>query len=287
MATLYLIATPIGNLEDLTPRAARLLGAVAVIACEDTRRTAQLLAHCGLRTPLVSYHEHNEQRRTPELLARLQAGQDVALVSDAGMPLLSDPGWVLVRAVLAAGIAVTPVPGPCALVAALAASGFPALPFYFAGFLPPKPAARQRLLAGWRQRPEAIVCYEAPHRLLAALTDLEAVFGSDRPVAVARELTKLHEEILRGPIPELRAHFAQNPPRGEFTLVLAPAPASQATDATTVPGAAVEAMQALTAQGLDPKLAAKKLARELGLPRAELYRWWQRRGPASAGTAAP
>lgn len=273
MATLYLIATPIGNLEDLSPRAARLLAAVAVIACEDTRRTAKLLAHLGVHTPLLSYHQHNEPRRADELVARLQAGQDVALVSDAGMPLVSDPGLLLVRAAIAAGIAVVPVPGPNALLAALAASGFPPEPFYFAGFLPAKPAARQRLLAAWRQRPETIIFYEAPHRLLAALADLEAAFAASRPLVVARELTKLHEEIRRGSIPELHAYFTRQEPRGEFTLLLGPGAAA----AEPLPAEAARRMQAAVAAGLDPKLAAKQIARDLGLPRAEVFRRWQGR----------
>ncbi len=272
MATLYLIATPIGNLEDLSPRAARLLAAVAVIACEDTRRTAKLLAHLGVHTPLLSYHQHNEPRRVAELVARLEAGQDVALVSDAGMPLVSDPGLLLVRAAIAAGIAVVPVPGANALLAALAASGLPPEPFYFAGFLPAKPTPRQRLLAAWRQRPETIVFYEAPHRLLPALADLEAAFGVSRPLVVARELTKLHEEILRGSIAELRAHFTRQEPRGEFTLLLGPG-----APAAALPAEAVRRMQEAVAAGLDPKLAAKKIARDLGLPRAEVFRQWQGR----------
>ncbi|MGH9488939.1 MAG: 16S rRNA (cytidine(1402)-2'-O)-methyltransferase [Terriglobales bacterium] len=276
MGTLYLIATPIGNLEDLTPRAARLLGSVAVIACEDTRRTAQLVAHCGWRTPLVSYHQHNERERTGALLARLTAGQDVALVSDAGMPLLSDPGLHLVREAVKAGITVTPVPGASAPIAALALSGFPAAPFYFAGFLPARTAARQREIAAWRGRGETIVCFEAPHRLRAALADLEAGLGPRRGLAVARELTKMHEQAVRGEIAEVRRHFDNVEPRGEFTLVLAPAPPEEAP----APGPAADMVAGLVAQGLDPKLAAKKAARQMGRPRAEVYREW-RHGPGA------
>lgn len=278
MATLYLIATPIGNLEDLSPRAARLLGAVALILCEDTRRTAKLLAHCGLRTPLLSYHQHNEQERTPGVIARLQAGQDVALVSDAGMPLLSDPGLVLVRAAIATGVRVCPVPGASAVEAALALSGFPAEPFCFAGFLPARAAARRRTIATWRHRPETIIFFEAPHRLRAALLALQAELDPERPLVVARELTKVHEEVVRGTIAGVSAHFAQAEPRGEFTLVLAPAPPV----ADALPASAAALVAALVAEGAGPKLAAKKVARQLGLARAEVYREW-RRGHGGAG----
>lgn len=285
MGTLYLIATPIGNLEDLSPRAARLLGSAAVIACEDTRRTAKLLAHAGLRTPLVSYHEHNEQERAAGMIARLQQGQDVAVVSDAGTPLISDPGLVLVRAALAAGITVCPVPGACAVEAALALSGFPAAPFYFAGFLPARAAARRGALAAWRRREETIVCFEAPHRLRAALQDMQAELGAERGLVAARELTKMHEEAVRGTIAEVSGHFARVEPRGEFTLVLAPVPA----EARAIPGPAAELVAAWVAQGLDPRLAAKKVARQLGLPRAGVYREWQagqgRAGGRASGAA--
>jgi 16S rRNA (cytidine1402-2'-O)-methyltransferase len=218
MGTLYLVATPIGNLEDLSPRARRVLAEAVLIAAEDTRRTGRLLAHCGLRTPLTSYWEHNKLSKLDQVLAALEGG-DVALVSDAGTPNLSDPGYELVRAVLAAGHAVSPVPGPSALLAALAASGLPTDAFVYLGFLPRKPGERRRLLESVAAEPRTLVAFEAPHRLLAALADLEAALG-DRPVAVARELTKLHEEIYRGPASAARRHFAAKEVLGEITLVI-------------------------------------------------------------------
>jgi 16S rRNA (cytidine1402-2'-O)-methyltransferase len=219
MGTLYLVATPIGNLEDLSLRARRVLGEVALVAAEDTRRTRQLLHHCGLKTRLISYWEHNKLSRLNEILARLESG-DVALVSDAGTPNLSDPGYELVRAVLAAGHAVTPIPGPSAILAALAASGLPTDAFVYLGFLPRKLAERRQLLASVAAEPRTLVAFESPHRLLAALADMEAALG-DRPAAVARELTKLHEEIFRGPLSAARTHFAAKDILGEITLVLA------------------------------------------------------------------
>ncbi len=219
MGTLYLVATPIGNLEDLSPRARRVLAEVALVAAEDTRRTGQLLHHCGLKTPLISYWEHNKLSRLEEILARLETG-DVALVSDAGTPNLSDPGYELVRAVLEAGHAVTPIPGPSALLAALAASGLPTDAFVYLGFLPRKAGERRQLLRSVAAEPRTLVAFESPHRLLAALEDLEAELG-DRPAAVARELTKLHEEIYRGPLSAARAHFAAKEILGEITLVVA------------------------------------------------------------------
>jgi len=219
MGTLYLVATPIGNLEDLSPRARRVLGEVALVAAEDTRRTGQLLRHCGLKTNLISYWEHNKLSRLVEILARLETG-DVALVSDAGTPNLSDPGYELVRAVLRAGYTVTPIPGPSALLAALAASGLPTDAFVYLGFLPRKAGERQQLLRSVAAEPRTLVAFESPHRLLAALADMEAELG-DRPAAVARELTKLHEEIYRGPLSAARAHFSAKEILGEITLVVA------------------------------------------------------------------
>ncbi|MGH9542005.1 MAG: 16S rRNA (cytidine(1402)-2'-O)-methyltransferase [Terriglobales bacterium] len=274
LGTLYLVATPIGNLEDFSPRAQRTLQEVAVIACEDTRQTGKLLARFALATPLVSYHQHNEQQRAVALLARLVAGDSVALVSDAGMPVISDPGLRLVAAAAAAGVSVVPIPGPSAPIAALAASGLSAAPFYFAGFLPAAAAARRRVLETWRARPETIVYFEAPHRLAASLRDAVAILGGERGVVLARELTKIHEEFFRGSLAAALAHLEDHPPRGEFTLVLAP-PADDAPPPAAAPAAVLARLRELTAGGLSPRDALKLVARESGQPKAKLYRLWQ------------
>ena len=216
---LLLVATPIGNLDDLSPRAARALAEADLVACEDTRHTGKLLAHLGLRRPLVSLHEHNERRRVPELVARLAAGATIAVATDAGTPLVSDPGYPLVRAAIAAGVRVEAIPGPSALLAALVASGLPPLPFTFAGFPPPKPGKRRSFYRGLGELGHTFVVYESPHRLVASLSDAVAELG-ERPAALARELTKLHEEIVRGPLPELLAWARERRLRGEFALVV-------------------------------------------------------------------
>jgi 16S rRNA (cytidine1402-2'-O)-methyltransferase len=219
MSILYLVATPIGNLEDISARALRTLREVRLIAAEDTRQTAKLLQRYDIHTPCTSYHEHNKLVRMERILEALQEG-DVALVSDAGTPALNDPGYELVRATLAAGHAVSPIPGACAPIAALVASGLPTDSFLYLGYLPRKPGERQRLLSGVSELPYTLIFLEVPHRILASLEDLKARFG-DRQIAVGRELTKLHEEIFRGILSEAQAYFTVNPPRGEFTLVLA------------------------------------------------------------------
>jgi 16S rRNA (cytidine1402-2'-O)-methyltransferase len=218
--TLVLVATPIGNLEDLSPRAARELGAADRIACEDTRHTGRLMHHLGLRRPLVSLHEHNERRRLPELLAALAAGETVALVSDAGTPLVSDPGYPLVRAAIEAGHRVEAIPGPSAILGALVASGLPPYPFTFAGFPPPKPGKRRTFYRSLAALGHTALVFESPHRLLASLDDAIVELGADRPAAVARELTKLHEEVLRGPLGELRRDLGERELRGEFVVVI-------------------------------------------------------------------
>jgi 16S rRNA (cytidine1402-2'-O)-methyltransferase len=218
------VATPIGNLSDLSPRAREAFERADLIACEDTRHTGQLLHHLGIKKPLVSLHEHNERQRLPRLLAELAEGKTVALASDAGTPLLSDPGFVLVREAARAGAIVEPIPGPSAVLAALVASALPPYPFTFAGFPPPKSGKRRtyyRDLAGLRH---TLVVFESPHRLLASLDDARAELG-DRPAAVCRELTKLHEETLRGSLSELQATLAARPAlKGEFVVVLGGAP---------------------------------------------------------------
>jgi 16S rRNA (cytidine1402-2'-O)-methyltransferase len=223
---LQLVATPIGNLEDLSPRAARALAEADLVACEDTRRTGRLLAHLGVKKPLVALHEHNERRRVPQLLARLADGATIALVSDAGTPLLSDPGFPLVRAAIAAGAAVEAIPGSAALVVALVVSGLPPYPFTFAGFPPPKPARRRTFYRALGVLGHTVVVYESPHRLRASLADAVAELGAERPAALARELTKLHEEIVRGTLGELAAWAGERELLGEFVLVLGAAEAT-------------------------------------------------------------
>jgi 16S rRNA (cytidine1402-2'-O)-methyltransferase len=223
---LIVVATPIGNLEDLTPRAARALSEADLIACEDTRRTGRLLAHLGTKRPLLSLHEHNERQRVPRLVKTLQRGDSVALVSDAGTPLLSDPGFVLIRECLERGIEVLHLPGPSALVTALVQSGLPPHPFTFAGFPPPKSGKRRRFFERFAGLGHTLVLFESPHRILASLDDLAAVLG-DRPAALGRELTKLHEETLRGSLSDIRRQLGRRTAiKGELTLVVGAAAAT-------------------------------------------------------------
>jgi 16S rRNA (cytidine1402-2'-O)-methyltransferase len=266
MSTLYLVATPIGNLEDLSPRALRLLREVRLIAAEDTRHTAKLLNYFDIHTATVSYHEHNKLVRLERILAELAQG-DVALVSDAGMPALNDPGYELVRAALEAGHIVSPVPGPSAPLAALVASGLPTDAFLYLGYLPRKRSERRRMLAGVAELPYTLVFLETPHRLLEALEDLQSVLG-DRQSAVARELTKLHEEVFRGPLSAARAHFTDQPPRGEFSLVLAGCsqPAQRWSEECLR-----QALEEAREGSETPSQAARRLAAESGWPRSEIY----------------
>ena len=218
--TLFVVATPIGNLDDLSPRARSAFEAADLVACEDTRHTGLLLSRLGIKKPLLSLHEHNERQRLPRLLAALAAGQRIVLASDAGTPLLSDPGFLLVREAAAQGFAIEPIPGPSAILAALVASALPPHPFAFAGFPPPKSGRRRTFYRSWAGCGHTLVVFESPHRLLASLADALAELG-DRPAAVCRELTKLHEEVLRGPLAELLAELARRPSlKGEFVLVL-------------------------------------------------------------------
>ena len=220
--TLYLVSTPIGNLEDLSDRARRVLSNVDLVACEDTRRTGRLLSNLGISQRLISLHEHNESRRLPGLLADLEAGRDVALVSDAGTPLLSDPGYPLVRAAARSEFRIIPVPGASAVLAALVVSGLPPYPFTFAGFPPAKRSRRLRFLARFATLDHTLLLFEAPHRLVGCLADVRETLG-DRPAAVTRELTKLHEEVLRGALSELEEELASRPSlRGEFCIVIGP-----------------------------------------------------------------
>lgn len=217
---LIVVATPIGNLEDLSSRAAQTLREVDLVACEDTRRTGRLLAHLGAKRPLLSFHEHNERQRVPKLIEAMQGGSDVALVSDAGTPLLSDPGYVLIRECLEQGLEVCHLPGPSAVVTALVQSGLPPYPFTFAGFPPPKSGKRRRFFGRFADLDHTLILFESPHRILASLDDLLAVLG-DRPAAVGRELTKLHEETLRGRLSEIRHDLGERTAiKGELTLVI-------------------------------------------------------------------
>ncbi len=267
MSTLYLVATPIGNLEDITLRALRILREAPTIAAEDTRRTRQLLAHYGISKHLISYHEHNKRQREALLLEKLAEG-DVALVSDAGTPLINDPGADLVRAALAAGHRVVPIPGASAPIAALIASGLPTDAFLYLGYLPRKSKERRAVLQSVAELPYTLVFLETPHRLTAALADLAAVLGAERPIAVARELTKQHEEILRGTIGEMIAHFAETEPRGEFTLVVGGAPAKSKTWSTEqVEAAIVEGLKA----GESPSALARRIAAQSGWRRNRVY----------------
>jgi 16S rRNA (cytidine1402-2'-O)-methyltransferase len=218
--TLYIVSTPIGNLEDLAPRALSTLAAVHLVACEDTRRTGLLLSKVGVKNSLLSLHEHNEERRLPYLIAKLDAGLDVALVSDAGTPLLSDPGYTLVRAAVERDVPVVAIPGPSAVLTALVVSGLPPYPFTFVGFIPPKKGKRRRFFARFESLDHTLVAFESPRRLVQSLTDAAEIFG-DRPAAVARELTKLHEETLRGRLNELAIQLGSRPAiKGEVCLVI-------------------------------------------------------------------
>ncbi|HLN00012.1 MAG TPA: 16S rRNA (cytidine(1402)-2'-O)-methyltransferase [Bryobacteraceae bacterium] len=265
--TLYLVATPIGNLEDITYRAVRTLREAGLIACEDTRQTRKLLDHYGIARPLVSYHEHNEATRAEELLRRMQAGESVALVSDAGMPLVSDPGYRVVHAAIQAGISVVPVPGPSALVAALAASGLPTDEFTFGGFLPAKSGPRVRAIEAVKDETATLIFYETPHRIVEALGDIETVLG-ERPVVVARELTKVHEEFLRGTAGEVRAALAARPAvKGEITLLI-----GRAIAPPTVLTSIEDAVDAYVRGGMGRMEAMKKVARERRISKRDVYR---------------
>ncbi len=267
---LFVVATPIGNLEDITLRALRVLREADVIAAEDTRHTARLLRHFGIRTPTTSFHEHNEAARTGALVARLLAGARIALVSDAGTPGVSDPGFRLVRAAVEAGIRVEAIPGASAVVAALACAGLPTDTFVFVGFPPAREGARRAWFEALRAERRTIVLYEAPHRVAACLATAFAVLG-DRPAAVARELTKLHEEILRGRLSDIVP--ALGPGRGEYTVVLGgatdeagPAERQQPSDTHVL-----LAFEAAIEQGLDRRAAIGATARKFGLRSREAY----------------
>ncbi|MNX85713.1 Ribosomal RNA small subunit methyltransferase I [compost metagenome] len=266
--TLYVCGTPIGNLSDVTVRMLDTLRDADVIAAEDTRQIAKLLSRFSIETPSVSYHEHNEAGQTPRLIARLLAGQNVALVSDAGMPGISDPGEAVIKAAIHEGIPVVPIPGPVAAVAGLVVSGLPTDRWVFEGFLPREGKQRRRLLRTLAAEPRTLVFYEGPHRLLDTLADLSAAFGGDRPVAVARELTKAFEEVVRGTLDTAIAHFKAHAPRGEITLVVGGCP----DEAAPAPEADLDTrLLALLGQGMSKQDASKQIARELGVPKRDAY----------------
>jgi 16S rRNA (cytidine1402-2'-O)-methyltransferase len=271
--TLYLVATPIGNLEDVTRRALRVLGEADVVACEDTRRTRSLLEHFGIRARTLSYHEHNERERAAELAQLIEEGQAVALVSDAGTPGVNDPGYRVVRACVERNLRIVPVPGPTALVAALTASGLPTDEFYFGGFLPARSHARREKLAAVKALRATLVFYETPHRLAHALADALEVLG-EREAAVARELTKVHEEIARGRLSELTERFApEGAARGEMVLVIDRDVIDEGVaEGTSKASSVADLVAQFEREGLDPRAALKRAARELGLTRDEAYR---------------
>ena len=275
--TLYIVATPIGNLEDITQRALRVLREADLVACEDTRRTRVLLNHFGIKTKTISYHEHNERERAAEICKLLAAGKNVALVSDAGTPLINDPGFRVVNAAIEQELPVVPIPGPTAFVSALVASGLPSDEFYFAGFLPARANARRAKLEELSAIPATLIFYEAPHRIGISLRAALDTLGN-RDAAVARELTKIHEEIARGSLSTLAQHFnADARARGEMVLIISGARiiggAIKSTGEThPLPQTLVERVSELESEGLDSKAALKKAARELGVKRAEAYR---------------
>ena len=268
---LYLVGTPIGNLEDITLRALRILKEADQIACEDTRHTQKLLTHYDIHRPLVSYHEHNELTRAPELVLAMEQGAKIALVSDAGMPLVSDPGHRLVTLCLRHHIPVVPIPGPSALLASLSASGLPGEEFLFVGFLPARTGERRRALERLRIEDRTIILYEAPHRVAECVADAHEILG-DRPACLAREVTKLHEEFLRGKLSEIAASLEERPARGEITLLIGPADAAESrAEANSSQSLAARVEELMHQAKLDRKEALKLAAKERGLTRRAAY----------------
>lgn len=264
---LYVVATPIGNLEDITHRAVRVLGEADLIACEDTRQTRKLLERYGIARPLTSYHEHNEQERADELVRELENGKNIALVSDAGTPLIADPGYRVVQKARALGFTVTPIPGPSAMVAALSASGLPSDAFEFRGFLPVKRAQRRRVLEQTKESASTQIFYEAPHRIVETLDDASELLG-DRPVVLARELTKVHEEFLSGTAAEIRDELRnRSSVKGEFTVMIGKG-AGRAMDDRPLEDIVAE----LESQGVPRMEAYKRVARERGISKREVYK---------------
>jgi 16S rRNA (cytidine1402-2'-O)-methyltransferase len=277
---LYLVATPIGNLEDITLRAVRVLKEVDVIACEDTRQTQKLLNHYGITTRTTSYHEHNEITRSAELVKEMQEGASVALVTDAGMPGISDPGYRLISLAIRHHLPVVPIPGASAFLAALVASGLPTDSFRFSGFLPAKRGERRAALEAVRTSPRTQIFYETPHRIVEALEDVVEILGRDRHVVIAREVTKIHEEFLRGRAGEvLETLKSRDAVKGEITLLIGKAEESEArggTGAFARPGVKQRLEEIMAKEKLDEKSALKKIAKERGISKSEAYRELQR-----------
>jgi 16S rRNA (cytidine1402-2'-O)-methyltransferase len=283
---LYLVATPIGNLEDITLRALRVLKEADVIACEDTRHTQKLLNHYSIAARTVSYHEHNEMTRAPELVLQLEQGARIALVTDAGMPGISDPGFRLITLAIRHHIPVVPVPGASACLAALVASGLPTDLFQFGGFLPAKRGERRRALEAIKSSQETQVFYEAPHRVLGTLEDVIEILGGERHIVVAREVTKIHEEFLRGKATEVQETLkARREIKGEITLLIGKAEEAAAEEFSSrcstaplphIPMLRERLAQIMAEEGLDEKAALKKVAKERGISKSEAYREWQR-----------
>lgn len=264
---LYVVATPIGNLEDMTYRAVRVLQEVELIAAEDTRHSRKLLDHYGITTPLISYHEHNETSRAIQLIEKMQAGQSLALISDAGTPCIADPGYRLVSRCQREGMEVVSIPGPSAVVAALSIAGLPTDVFRFVGFLPVKSHGRRQLLEKLKNDPQTVVCYEAPHRLLSCLKDVVEIFGAERPVAIARELTKRHEELFSGSAGEALERFSSGGIKGEIVLLFGPKPESKPQ------GSVKEALRHLhETTELSWKEIVKQVARDFGVTGSEVYK---------------
>jgi len=279
---LFIVGTPIGNLEDITLRAIRTLKEADVIACEDTRRTQKLLNHYDVRTPTVSYHDHNEMTRAPELIIKIEQGLDIALVTDAGMPVASDPGYRLVHLAIRHNVPIIPVPGASAFVAALAASGLPVDKFRFLGFLPRKRAARRKALEEIKRSTKTLVFYEAPHRVIEMLEDVRTELG-DRPVVVAREVTKIHEEFLRGPVSEVLGKLGTKRVKGEIT-VLVGGPEAEEKRPAPVRSIKKELERLMAERRLNARGALKVVARSRGISRSEAYRRLQIEKSASRAT---
>ncbi|MBD2313461.1 16S rRNA (cytidine(1402)-2'-O)-methyltransferase [Desertifilum sp. FACHB-1129] len=268
LGTLYIVGTPIGNLEDMTFRAIRILQSVGAIAAEDTRHTGKLLQHFQITTPQISYHEHNQQQRIPELLQRLRMGEDIAVVTDAGMPAIADPGYELIKASIAENIPIVPIPGANAAITAVCAAGLPTDRFIFEGFLPAKGKPRQERLAVLATETRTMILYESPHRLKQTLSDLAEGLGSDRAIVLGRELTKMHEEFWRGTVAEAIAHYSKVEPQGEFTLTIAGmsvAPLVLSEEALKTE------LEELLKQGLSRSQASRQLAQLTHLPKRQLY----------------
>ncbi len=276
-ASLFLVATPIGNLEDITLRALRVLKEVDLIACEDTRQTLKLLSHYGIHTRTVSYHEHNEMTKAAELVVDLEGGAKIALVTDAGMPGISDPGFRLIALAIRHHVPVVPIPGASAFLAALVASGLPTDSFRFSGFLPAKSGQRRKLLGSVKDSPRTQVFYEAPHRLLETLADVVELLGNDRHVVVAREVTKLHEEFLRGRVAKVLEQLkARGDVKGEITLLIAKPETQDLKPETSSVSVAQRVREIMSKEKADEKAALKKVAKERGIGKSEAYREWQR-----------